>query len=449
MDTDTAKIAPRVNRVYRLESCDGQTNERGNAVILTEKRIEKLRATDKRQNFLDDQQSGFGLRIEPNGRKSFYYYAKVGGKVIFRALGEPPYTTVKEARAMATELAGRAASWRGRGFRDPNPFEADKPHKASSAPTFAALVEAYITGHIHDPKVGLNNPAKTEESLRWTMKKYCGEWMSRPVDSFTIADVLALRDSAGKAYYMANRLVQMVRALFAYCNEDTDAKTPVFPLPINPASKVSLFKEKKRERYLTPEELVILEAELEKPTTPRDLADFVKLALDTGARKSNILTMQWCEIDWDLKQWRIPKTKSGMPYTVDLLPRALEVLDRRRKELSTTDPCVFPRHHGETNLHIDVPFRNLMDRLGGTFTTVRVHDLRRTCGTVLARAGVSVQEIGACLGHSPLNLSSTLIYSKIAQAQLPAARQRAAENMEQLKEQARKRMKREKVAAIR
>jgi integrase len=406
---------------------------------LTENFLKQIAPTDARQTFRDDLQTGFGLRVEPKsvgGRKSFFWNQKVNGEVYFRSLGEWPATAVKEARDSARELAGAAGKWkRGGCVPAENPFaKKEKQAAPASAPTFETLVERYIKDHLYNsnPKgkrKKIHNPAEAEKSLRYALKKYFKSWMQKPVDSFKPEDVAALRDSALPHAHMGNRLVQWSKALFNWCANDGDGKVSVWPLPVNPAARIALADEPARERWLSPSELVTLETALDDKATPRDLADFVRLALDTGARKENILSAKWNDFDMDLKQWKILKSKSGA-YTVDLLERAIQIIERRRSERASTSEFVFPCPGGKRGyLRIDKAFKALFKRIGGTIVDVRVHDLRRTSGTYQARAGVPLQKIAGNLGHSDRNIESVLIYAKLAQVDIAEARQAGSDKM--------------------
>ena len=415
---------------------------------ITEKFLQGLKATDERRTYRDDKQVGFGVRVEPKaigGRVSFFWNQKVCGKVLFRSLGEWETNggkSLKTARDEAGVLAGDAKKWRAAGCpSSANPFQKDKP-STSAAPTFSDLVENYVREHLHDPKAEINDPTKAEKNLRWVINRYFKTWMDRPVDSFTLKDVITLRDSAGAHRYAANRLVQYARALFAWCANDEDGRVPVWPSVSNPAVKVKLSKETKRKRWLKAAELVILEEALDDERTPRDLADFVRLALDTAARKDNILAMKWTEIDWDVRQWNIPMSKSGEPYTVDLLPRAVEILERRR-DSRTTSEYVFPATSAKRGYsHQDKPFQRLVRRAG--LADLRIHDCRRSAATYMARAGEPLQKIARNLGHSPNNMTSVLIYAELAQEDLPETRQAGADKMREEMAIARKRMERQK-----
>jgi len=423
----------------------------------TEKKIKEIKATDVRQTYRDAKQPGLGLRIEPagiGGRKSWFYNAKVGGRVLHKSIGSFETVSVKVARSKAKKLAADADKWQEAGFPPVlagNAFGKEpKPEATNLAPTFSVLVESYIKNHLHNADAEINHPEQAEKALRYTIGRYFGSWMPRPVDSFTIGDVIALRDSAKPLSHMPNRLVQTARTLFNWCANE-DGKVNVWPLTTNPAAKLKLAPEDPRERWLSPSELVILEYALDDKETPQDLADFVRLALDTLARKENILAMKFSEYDADMRQWRIPMSKSGEYYVVDLLPRAVQIIERRRGERKSTSEYVFAAPGGKRGyLRLDKSFKALLQRaeslrrqrgIDGTFLDVRIHDLRRSAATYQASAGVPLQKIAGNLGHSDRNIESVLIYAKLAQADLPEARQAGADKMAALMDAARKRMK--------
>ena len=56
------------------------------------------------------------------------------------------------------------------------------------------------------------------------------------------------------------------------------------------------------------------------------MRDYFLLSLLTGARRSNVLAMEWADVNFERAEWRIKETKNGTPQTVTLSPEALAVL---------------------------------------------------------------------------------------------------------------------------
>lgn len=93
----------------------------------------------------------------------------------------------------------------------------------------------------------------------------------------------------------------------------------------NPWGHLKQFKIQSRERFLKPEEVTRLFAELDKMTNTT-IRDFILLSLYTGARRSNVLAMKWSDVDLSMGTWKIPRTKNGEWQIVPLTESAKKVL---------------------------------------------------------------------------------------------------------------------------
>jgi integrase len=404
---------------------------------LTEKWIEKQKPGKERLQFRDDTQPGFGLRIEPNGRKSFYFYAKVAGRPTFRSLGEYPIVTVKEARAEAAKLAGQAADWKRAGYpADQNPFQKiAAPKLPASAPTFAQLVEAYIQNHV---KVTAARPVRAQYDVQLYSKTHFAAWQDRTLDSLTIQDLLAVKNACAQRGKLvaANRCVQFCRRLFKWSAGDGETGQANFWPMENFAKRVRTFKEKARERFLQPEELVRFQAELEKEQHA-DLRDFLILSLSTGARRSAVLGMRWADLDFARENWHVPQhsSKNGESYEVSLSGAAVATLGRRRKLAADSATYVFPGV-GQSGHLLDLKKAWQAFRRRAQIPDVHVHDLRRTCGSYLAMSGASLPIIGKALGHR--STASTAIYSRLMPGVVADARAAGERKMRELMRKAQK-----------
>ena len=148
-------------------------------------------------------------------------------------------------------------------------------------------------------------------------------------------------------------------------------------------------------------------AELPNDTT----RDFFTLALLTGARRDNVCSMAWADIDLEGASWRIAKTKNGTPQNVTLSPEAVAIL-KTRKDAANGSPFVFPGV-GKTG-HLVEP-KTAWERLLKTagIEGLRIHDLRRTLGSWQARTGASLLVIGKSLNHK--THQATAIYARLDQ----------------------------------
>lgn len=401
-------------------------------MVFTQKAIEKLPVLKERAHYYDKDIRGFGLRVEASGRKSFFFFVKANGKPEFRSLGQFPDIDVQKAREAAKLWAGRLSNWKLTGFEGPSPFEKEK---RTNAPTFQQLIDAYVERHV---KQTANRPEHAEANVRWIVKKHFSGWLARPIDSIGIEDVLLLKNEVGKEHkYMANRLVETVRCVFNWSAANREGKVNFWPAQ-NPAKDIEFFKEKTRDRFLQPDELLKFNAALEKEPH-RDLRDFLKLALATGARKSDILGARWTDIKFELLTWHVPTSKSGA-YDVSLTPAALEVLERRRKEIPDSIDFVFPSHSKCGHVtDLKKAWDKFRKRAG--IPDVRLHDMRRTRGSYLAISGASLQQIGRALGHR--SLGSTQIYARLHDSAVRKALEAGDQTMERMMAEARKRMKRQ------
>ena len=124
---------------------------------------------------------------------------------------------------------------------------------------------------------------------------------------------------------------------------------------------------------------------------------------------------------------------------MQLLPAALDTLKARRKVAADDVIWVFPGVGASGHL-IDLKKRWDAFRKRSKLTDVRIHDLRRTCASYLAIAGVSLQQIAASLGHK--SMQSTSIYAKLADSAVRDAREVGAAKMISMMAAAKKRRKR-------
>jgi integrase len=201
--------------------------------------------------------------------------------------------------------------------------------------------------------------------------------------------------------YAANRVLQFLRAVINWSIEEKLFHGE------NPAAGIKQFHEASRDRFLQGDEMPKLFATL-RDEPNRNLADYVWLALMTGARRGDILAMRWEQVNLEAGIWTIPNPKSREVYAAVLMPQAIEVL-RNRRETCPGD-WVFPSDSKPGHV-IDLkhPWGRFRKRAG--LPDLRLHDLRRSLGSWCAANNVSMTIVAKVLGHK--SLAATKVYSRL------------------------------------
>jgi len=183
--------------------------------------------------------------------------------------------------------------------------------------------------------------------------------------------------------------------------------------------------------YFTREEAarVLEAAKTWPPDRPRaDLAfhDACALALHTGLRKSELLSLDFAAVDLRKKvAYVLPEhSKSGKEEVVKLNRVAREVLKRRRK--ATGPGLVFkPQRDGARMRGLSHRFADLMEHMGFNAGVTdrrmryKFHTWRHTFGTWLALAGVDIYRIKEMMRHE--DITQTMRYAKLRPDDLQAA----------------------------
>lgn len=129
-------------------------------------------------------------------------------------------------------------------------------------------------------------------------------------------------------------------------------------------------------------------------------------ALTLGFRRNALLALRWDWIDWSTSTIFLPASadKMGSDRQKPLLPLLLRHLTRIRQGDARIFPWPGGWPHGETTFYRQ--WRDIQ-RAGGIapLQRIKLHDLKRACGTRLARSGASPWVIQQMMDHASLNTS--------------------------------------------
>lgn len=385
----------------------------------------------KREQWYDTKCPALGIKIEPSGQKVFFWYHAVCGRPTWKKIGSFPAIPLDDARAKAEEYSAKLAAWAKEQYQGPNPFD-DTP--ISEEPTLSQLIDDYIARRTlmvpatsKDPlEVGIH-ALKLEQRarrIRWVRQKYLKKFEHLKLRSISQKMIFNLHIELAEKHgqVAANRVVTHIRTLFNWAR-----KAGLFK-GANPAAEFERFEETERERFLQPDELTRLMDVLDEEGDT-DLTDFIRLALATGMRKSNVTGMAWQHVNLAEQIWTIPTSKNGKPVVVDLLPPVMKVLERRLTVRVEGIPWVFPSDGRSGHVEdFKKGFRRLLKR--AKITNCTQHDLRRTFGSYQAIAGVPLQKIAATLGHR--GTGATEIYARLNREATRQAMTSGAKMMEEM-----------------
>ena len=384
-----------------------------NRINFTKAEIEGLPLPEdgKRVWYWDTKTNGLALRISSKGNRRFYVYRWVSGKPQQISIGSYPDVTIEQARRKAAELNGAAAQG----------VDLKKAAKSTRGEmTFGKLFEWYFENH------SVHKKSQRDDEMQFRL--HFQGMVNTRLSKITKSDLRALhQEIANKVrkvdeesgtvlrsgHHAANKALRLMRAVFNAAISDDLFKGE------NPALHIKWFKEESRERRLMPSEIqnFLIAVQNEENEAIRD---FVRLSLLTGARRSNVLSMRWDNINLEDRIWRIPETKNGKPQEIPLEDQEVVIL-RQRKQDSTSE-WVFPGE-GRTG-HLQEPkkgWARILKRAG--ITDLRIHDLRRSLGSFMADAGASQLMIGKALNH--LDPTSTEIYARLSQDALRGYKRKA------------------------
>lgn len=375
----------------------------------------------------DAELKGFGVRLGASGSLSWFieYRPGAGGRRIAKKrfyFGSREFTP-EQARQTAKELLAIVALG-GDPMKD--------RHRERQSLTFSEFAERYLSEEAEAKlKPG------TIANYRIAIRKHANPELGRiKLDKISNADLARLHTKIGKTSTVnANRTMECVSSIFRYA-----ATCNLVPVGHNPTKGIRSFRESRRERFLSSEELARLgEAIREAETigTPYEIdgskprakhapkpenrrikidayiAAAFRLLILTGARLREILHLKWEFIDFQRGLLLLPDSKTGRKAIVLNAPAIalLQNLERAGQYvIASVDP---DRPRADLNR----PWRTLSKRAG--LLGVRIHDLRHTHASVGAGLGLSLPIIGKLLGHT--QASTTQRYAHLASDPLKEA----------------------------
>lgn len=230
------------------------------------------------------------------------------------------------------------------------------------------------------------------------------EWWNKQIGAYRIGDITP----ALIAEYRDKISTPEKKLLNATINRYLAALSHVFTIAVNewgwsgsnPLLKVTRMREAKgRTRYLSDEERQRL-LNACKNYNNKILYTVVVLALSTGARFTELMTLKWEQIDIDRGVALLLKTKNGEIRNIYFSGLALELIKKLYDERDNESELVFHGSKKTMPMKIDKHWKKVIEI--AQIKDFRFHDLRHSAASYLAMNGASSVEIAEVLGHKTL-----------------------------------------------
>lgn len=350
--------------------------------------------------YKDDKERGLYLHIGKDSR-AYYLIKKVDGKSEKYKIGDAFSMPVTIAREEAAKMKADIV----RGIT-PKMKAAEEKRRITFGEYAAIFIE----------KAELAE--RSRKQYRSELKKYLlPRFGNKRIDEISKQEVAEMFYAIEGAT-AANNVLNLLRNIIERAINDGFVED----IP-NPCRRIKQHKKRRRERRFSIEELKTIVTTIEESreyytAIQASCADIVLMALYTGQRRGNVMTIQWSEVDIERRLWTIPasKAKNKRRTLVYLNDAAVKVLERRERG----DGAVFGKLASTTLFYFFAKLMQKCDITGAVF-----HTLRHTHASMLADMGTNTAIIGKALGHA--NLSSTAIYTHPDAEAVRAAEDKLAE----------------------
>ena len=366
---------------------------------ISKRTVEALEPRDVPFVVFDKTVPAFGVEVRPSGAKTYKLWYRHGSRLRKLTLGRHGTVTADKAR----EQANRALRAVNDG-KDP----AQEKIERRAADALEVVFADWLAQHV-DTKRKASTRRQYRQIFDHTIRPALGR---KALVDISRSDVSRLHAKLAASPYQANRAVAVLRSFFTWTE-----RLGLRPLGSNPARLVERYREAKRERMLSPDELARLGAALaasQGNEWPWALAA-IRLLLLTGARKGEILGLRWDQVDLTAGTARLTDSKTGAK-TLHFGGPALEILAAVPRV--TGNPHVIcGRVHGAPLIGLAKVWGRVRKRAG--LEDLRIHDLRHAFASAGAMSGLPLLTLGRLLGHSQPSVTDR--YAHLASAPLVSA----------------------------
>lgn len=242
---------------------------------------------------------------------------------------------------------------------------------------------------------------KTENGRLHTLEQYFGAYALNAITGAMMAKYREQRLQTHAPQTVAHELKLLRRVMHRACL-DWGARLPgglpEVRLPKVPRGREHTLSREDEQRLLQ--------------VTDDPLHSLIILAVETAARRGELLALRGEDINWVQRTLMVRPGKTDRARIVPLTPRALQCLEQLPRQ-----GLLFAWHRDS----VHHAFKRVCIGLG--LVDLRFHDLRHTATTRFAELGLTATEIALCTGH--MDLSMVMRYTHLDASNLSEKLSRA------------------------
>lgn len=384
-------------------------------VHLTKKLVNDLEAREKRYRVNDSQGKRLYVEVMPSGRKFYRIRSNASslGANITVTIGEHPLITPKTAREIATH------HWL-------EIYNGNNPNKVKEVKKKEKVSLKYVLKDYVSSNKRLKE--STAKKYKNALKRDLGDWYDKPIEDITREMIFKRHDQiTRKSPANADGTFRVLRALFNFAHEEYRGLEYSVIFDDNPVNILTHRKRwnnvKRKTSHIKQSDLpkwweaIYSEWESARTTNPgiyrSSVACSLLVALLTGLRKEEILSLEWKRVDFTNNTITIESTKNGDALELPIPPKLKQILLLQKNH--TKGKYVFPSPgHGRVSEPKKVI--KYMEKLSGV--SAGYHDLRRTFITIAETCAVGSYTLKRLLNHKTARSDVTEGYLILTAEQL-------------------------------
>jgi integrase len=395
--------------------------------------IKNLKPEDQRLN--DTEISGFHARITPEGKIHYYLYYRLNGKQVNYKLGTEGQITPALARDLAKQKMGDVSKGTDvQGVKKQERVE----QKLVELATLRKFIELKFSPWLYS-----QNPKTAKARIDVFNKSFAHlmDYQLTDIKPHLIEQWRIERKAKGNSNATINRQICNLQSCLSRAVEweviEKHELNKIKRLPEDNSKVRYLSKvEEKALRATMRERDARIKQErmngnkhraersydllpcLSQKTFADHLEPIVLLAMNTGMRRGEILSLRWDNVNFDTKTLTVlfENAKSGKTRHIPLNGEAFRTLQSWQADTDDKG-IVFKGQGGNAMTDIGKGWDKLLEDAG--ITKFRFHDIRHHFASKLVMASVDLNTVRELLGHG--DLAMTLRYAHLAPEHKAAA----------------------------